>query len=67
MGAAFGVCFKVTATKVLPCCTKRCCPKKAAPIKIHELAFMTVVSEGFAYNKPEIIDAVFDLASAEGK
>ena len=63
MGAAFGVCFKVSFGMCIPCCRKRFCPIKAKPIKIHELAFFTAVSEGFAYNKPEIIDGVFDIAS----
>ena len=66
MGALFGVCFKTTFGICFPKCRKRCCKKKAAPIKMHELNFMSTISEGFAYNNPQIIDSVFDKAVAAG-
>lgn len=66
MGALFAVCFKTTFGLCLPKCRKKCCKKKAAPIKMHELAFMSTISEGFAYNNSEIIDAVYQKAVDEG-
>lgn len=56
MGALFAVCFKTTFGLCFPKCRKKCCKKKAAPIKMFELKFMSTISEGFAYGKPEIID-----------
>ena len=56
MGALFAVCFKTTFGLCFPKCRKKCCKKKAAPIKMYELQFMSTISEGFAYQKPEIID-----------
>ena len=62
MGALFAVCFKTTFGLCFPKCRKKCCKKKAAPIKMHELQFMSTISEGFAYEKPERIDSVFKKA-----
>ena len=67
MGALFGVCFKVTATKCFPGIKKKCCggKKKPVKIKVHELKFMSTISEGYAHGKPEIIDEVFRLAEQD--
>ena len=66
MGALFAVCFKTTFGLCFPKCRKKCCKKKPPPIRVHELKFMSTISEGFAYGKPEIIDTVYEKASAAG-
>jgi hypothetical protein len=66
MGAVIGVCFKMSFGMCFPKCRKKCCKKKAVPIPIHQLAFMSTISEEFAYEKPQVIEAVYQKALNEG-
>ena len=41
------------------------CSKKAKEVRVHELAFMGVCTEG-AYNQPELLDQVYQQAVDAG-